>query len=91
MINDFRNWLDKEIADLSYYKGNTMTWGKCSEAVRIREKFRELVDVDMEKVASEICDKYCLFPQAYDTGLEEDKERMIEERCNKCPLNRVVK
>lgn len=91
MINDFRNWLDTEIKDLSRYKDNNMVWGKHSEAIRIREKFRQEVDNELEEVAGKICDKYCLFPQAYDTGLEEDHERMIEEKCNFCPLNRIIK
>ena len=43
---------------------------------------------DTEKILNEICDHYCRFPEAYP---ENENDRMIEERCNKCPLVGLMK
>ena len=39
-----------------------------------------------QEVAKVICADYCRFTEVYD-----DKYRMSQERCSKCPLNEVVK
>lgn len=43
---------------------------------------------ETEKIISEICGHYCRFPEAYP---ENENDRMIEEKCNKCPLVRLMK
>lgn len=92
-MSEFSKWLDAEINDLARYKENNMIWGKHTEAVRIREMYRQCEEVqstlDRDKLIrakNEICKKYCVFQQAYD-----DKERMAKEHCKECPLNEVVK
>ena len=45
----------------------------------------------IEDICTEICDHYCKFPEAYDTGHDDDNDRMIEEKCNSCPLGELVK
>ena len=92
-MSEFGKWLDEEIKELARYKDNNMMWGKHTEAVRIREMYRQCDEVqstlDRDKLIrakNEICKKYCVFQQAYD-----DKERMAKEKCSECPLNEVVK
>ena len=96
MIEAFMTWLNQEIEDLKNTgKDNVYLSGKLSEAIRIRQaicdmdaKDNSIDREDLEEAAGKICDKYCKFPEAYP---ENEHERMIEERCNKCPLNEVVK
>lgn len=45
----------------------------------------KLIDEIIEKVKSELCDKYCKYPEQWE-GTEED---MIEEICSMCPLNEL--
>lgn len=92
-MSEFNKWLDEEIKELARYKENNMIWGKHTEAIRIREMYRQCNEVqstlDRDKLIrakNEICKKYCVFQQAYD-----DKERMAKEHCVFCPLNEVVK
>ena len=92
-MSEFSKWLDEEIKELARYKENNMIWGKHTEAVRIREMYRQCEEVqstlDKQKitaVADRICLHYCVFPQAYD-----DKERMAKEHCKECPLSELVK
>lgn len=60
------------------------------------EKFMEWLDNDaepnteLEDIAGKICDKYCKFSEAYGDR-EDDNQRMIKERCENCPVNRLVK
>lgn len=45
---------------------------------------------ELETVASEICDKYCKWPQEYEGISEYEDEcaqRLADERCCNCPLN----
>ena len=89
-MEELKRWLDNEIDDLQHSPDSPFVSGKLSEAIRIRAKAGEMDakdrTPDIEKVAGEICDHYCRFPEAY---LEE--ERMHEEKCDKCPLNELVK
>lgn len=92
-MSEFNKWLDAEIKELARYKENNMIWGKHTEAVRIREMYRQCDEVqsklDRDKLIrakNEICKKYCVFQQAYD-----DKERMAKEHCKECPLSELVK
>ena len=93
-IENFREWLDAEIKNIEIHAGNNnMLQAKYSEAIRIRQQLCNMdtePNSELEEIAGQICDHYCIFPQAYDTGHEDDNQRMIEERCNKCPLNRLV-
>lgn len=45
------------------------------------EKVTEII----EEVIEEICDDYCKYPEEY----WEDPDKMIEDRCSNCPLNRL--
>ena len=95
MIENFMTWLNTEIDDLRRYKGNNlMLDGKFSEAIRIRQMICDMAHDEksiqrdeLERVADEICRRYCRFPEAYPEG---ENERMIEEKCNHCPLGRLV-
>lgn len=99
MLEKFMEWLNSEIEGLkSNSRDNVYLSGKLAEAIRIRQAVCDMdfknPGVDREiikKVAGEICDHYCVFPQAYDTGRDDDNQRMIEERCDKCPLNRLMR
>lgn len=44
----------------------------------------------IEEATREICNHFCKFPEAYYTGHDDDNDRMIEERCNKCPLGKLI-
>jgi hypothetical protein len=44
-----------------------------------------VVDI-IRKVVEEMCDKHCKFPEQYS---EEDEEKLYEEHCNNCPLNKL--
>ena len=92
-MSKFNKWLDAEIKELARYKDNNMMWGKHTEAIRIREMYRQCEEVqstlDKQKitaVADRICLKFCRFPEVYD-----DKERMAKEHCKECPLNELIK
>lgn len=45
----------------------------------------------MEDIASDMCDHYCKWPDAYVTDNEElddlMTEKLIAEHCDKCPMN----
>lgn len=41
----------------------------------------------LHKVASDICNHYCKFPDIYKDPDGEDNERLWDERCENCPLN----
>jgi hypothetical protein len=43
---------------------------------------------EIEKIKAEICDKYCRFPEEY-RGLENGYDRLIDEKCEHCPLRRL--
>ena len=89
---EFKEWLDGEITKLkeTATDHNIFIQGKLSEAIRIRAVFNEF-NLSPEDIAAKICDKFCKFPEAYDTGHDDDNERMIEEHCNNCPLGELVR
>ena len=90
MLNKILIWLNMEIEDIKNGMEGPFLSGKLSEAIRIRSKICELDakehPPDLEEVAGKICDKFCRFPEAYD-----DTDRMFEEKCDKCPLNELMK
>lgn len=45
-----------------------------------------------EEIASEICDEYCMWPEKYleKYGPEDADEKMYCEKCDKCPLMRLL-
>ena len=96
-IEDFMEWLNDEITKYVYRPQNVANTARQSAFREVRQKICELdannkaVDVsEIENIAGEICDHYCKFPEAYYTGHDDDNDRMIEERCNKCPLGKLI-
>ena len=95
MIEAFMTWLNQEIEDLKNSgRDNVYLSGKLAEAIRIRQTICDMdvkdtaVDKEtIEKVADKICRRYCRCPEVYPEG---EAERMIEERCDKCPLGEMV-
>lgn len=47
---------------------------------------RESVVNIIQEVIEEICDNHCKFPDQYS---EENEERLYEEHCDNCPLNKL--
>lgn len=96
-MEKFIEWLNEEIEKLKIPGNDLFIAGKLSEAIRIRQMMCDMDTKDnsidhetLEKIAGEICDHYCKFPEAYYTGHDDDNDRMIEERCNKCPLGKLI-
>ena len=96
-IEDFMEWLNDEITKYVYKPQNTANAARQSAFVEVRQKICDLdasnkaMNVsEMEHIAGEICDHYCKFPEAYYTGQDDDNDRMIEERCNNCPLGKLI-
>lgn len=86
-MSKFNEWINTEIKSLKETASETNLFiqGKLSEAIRIRAIFNDITK-SPEDLAAEICNHYCRFPEAYD-----DNDRMIEEKCNSCPLGELVK
>lgn len=86
-MSKFNEWINTEIKSLkeTASEDNVFIQGKLSEAIRIRAIFNDITK-SPEDLAAEICNHYCRFPEAYD-----DNNRMIEEKCNNCPLGELVK
>lgn len=86
-MSKFNEWMNTEITTLkeTASENNLFIQGKLSEAIRIRAIFNDITK-SPEDLAAEICNHYCRFPEAYD-----DNDRMIEEKCNSCPLGELVK
>ena len=86
-MSKFNEWINTEIKSLKETASETNLFiqGKLSEAIRIRAIFNDITK-SPEDLAAEICNHYCRFPEAYD-----DNDRMIEEKCNNCPLGELVK
>jgi hypothetical protein len=53
--------------------------------VIVSDKQECVVDI-IRKVVEEMCDKHCKLPEQYS---EEDEEKLYEEHCNNCPLNKL--
>ena len=46
----------------------------------------------IQEVIETVCDKYCKYPEYYSAKYEDEDfayDKMIEERCEKCILNRL--
>ena len=43
----------------------------------------------IEDVCEDICDNYCKYPIHYDFKDDFNYDRIWEEHCNKCPLNKL--
>lgn len=96
MVNmeKFMTWLNEEIRIREYANNslNLFRSGELSALIRVRQQIcnmDKVIDTDLEDIAGQICDHYCVYPQAYGDR-EDDNQRMIEERCNNCPLNKLV-
>lgn len=46
----------------------------------------ETIAYQIERIADEICDKICKWPEKY----EEDEDRMYDEHCENCPLTKLL-
>lgn len=47
---------------------------------------------ELAKIAEEICDKYCKYPQEYVEKYgdgDESMEKLADEKCNYCPVCRL--
>jgi hypothetical protein len=94
MLEKFMEWLNSEIDGLKQSRDNVYLSGKLAEAIRICQTICDM-DVkspgidreDLETAMGKICKHYCKFPEAYP---ENEHERMVEEKCMKCPLWRVM-
>lgn len=86
-MSKFSEFLNEEVKSIKETATDTNLFiqGKLSEAIRIRAIFNDITK-SPEDLAAEICNHYCRFPEAYD-----DNDRMIEEKCNDCPLGELVK
>ena len=86
-MSKFSEFLNEEVKSIKETATDTNLFiqGKLSEAIRIRAMFNEMTK-SPEDLAAEICNHYCRFPEAYD-----DNDRMIEEKCNDCPLGELVR
>lgn len=86
-MSKFSEFLNEEVKSIKETATDTNLFiqGKLSEAIRIRAIFNDITK-SPEDLAAEICNHYCRFPEAYD-----DNDRMIEEKCNSCPLGELVK
>ena len=91
-MSKFSEFLNEEVKSIKETATDTNLFiqGKLSEAIRIRAIFNDITK-SPEDLAAEICDWACRYPQAYDTGHDDDNDRMIEEKCNSCPLGELVK
>ena len=86
-MSKFSEFLNEEVKNIkeNATESNLFIQVKLSEAIRIRAMFNEMTK-SPENLAVDICDHYCKFPGEY-----EDKDLMIEEKCNDCPLGELVK
>lgn len=93
-LEKFMEWLDNEEKEIEAEIGEQKFFmkGRYSEVIKIKSKLCEMDahDKEIEDELGVICQRYCKFPEAYGDR-EDDNQRMIEERCNNCPLNRLVK
>ena len=72
-----------------FMKKNNITSYAAAEMLMRHEKQTTVFGI-LEDVANEMCDKYCKYPDEYAKQYGEDDERMCDEVCNKCPLNKLI-
>lgn len=48
----------------------------------------ERISTELEKIANEICDKYCKYPDTWDSE-KEGMELCESDICKDCPLSRL--
>lgn len=66
-------------------------------AIQLEEKPKKEIPTmniseQLEEIKSDICDKYCKYPEIY--GIDDEAcqyvlDKMYRERCDKCPLNKL--
>ena len=47
---------------------------------------------DLYKVIEQVCDKYCKYPEQYESKYDDPDEaweKMYEEKCDNCPLSKL--
>ena len=95
-IDEFLNWLNEEVEDTKAKSINNKLYaGYHGEAQRILSKLiimdAETYTARVKEIKNHVCNRICKYPEAYLIGRENDKERMQEERCQHCPVERLVK
>jgi hypothetical protein len=53
----------------------------------MQKETKTLIEI-VEQVKADMCDRYCKWPDQY-KGDENAYDRMIDEKCEHCPLNRL--
>lgn len=51
----------------------------------------QIID-QLQKIADEMCDKYCKYPEQYESQYDDTDEawdKMMCEVCDNCPLNKL--
>ena len=51
-----------------------------------------IVRKSLEKIASDMCEHYCKYPDEYSTNDNEDEavERLMHDHCNACPIRQFL-
>ena len=56
----------------------------------IEEKRPQMITWILHEIVSEMCDKYCKYPEMYSRGdPAADLPEELKEHCDKCPLNMI--
>jgi len=48
---------------------------------------------EMDIIAERICTEYCKYPEEYESShedMDEATQKLLDEKCSKCPLMRLV-
>jgi hypothetical protein len=53
----------------------------------MQKETKTLIEI-VEQVKAEMCDRFCKWPDQYKCD-ESAYDRMIDEKCEHCPLNRL--
>lgn len=89
-LEKFMEWLNDEKE--KYENGSEENSYRLSQTIRIQSKLCEMSvhDKYTEDQIGAFCKRYCKFFEAYGDR-EEDRKRMITERCFDCPIERLAK
>lgn len=56
------------------------------ESYKPKAEKKQTISGIFEEIQADICDNYCKYPSQY---TDSNYDRMLEEVCSKCPLNRL--
>lgn len=89
-LERFMEWLCDEREQLEY--SGEQNSQRLSQTIKIQSKLCEMNEHDKytEDQIGAFCKRYCKFFEAYGDR-EEDRRRMIKERCFDCPIERLTK